>query len=440
MKRSALSMLVAGAAIAIVGSANAQNPFADLKKAMKDLKKEAEGKPAPPTPAPAPAQSTQSTPKTTSTDSSVAATKVSGDGDNYCNKVQTNPNVIAFVDAVDKLIKSGIQNDYNSDPRDILYEWILKTYNYNPKGSRFAEASRIADIDRVAVAEIDKCKNTLRDTKFLRFFANDRSRGDALVAAMRKDKGKMVKQLDASGNMVEVEVRKPDRPSVTGLDASEHKPYITTYPFENPGRGNSSVPAAAYALFLNNGDKALASVLPGVTEAIEKQFSETIAEKESDKKDKERAKQQIAANRANQEANYAEFRKGNYKTLELCQDIAAAAPNEVEVGLAAAIKPSNKLRYSGGTLLAYKESSLLGNLSGEGYVRGEDGYAALKVDKNTIWFGKENIAIKGAVLVVGKYVDNTVIKLTSGESIQSPVLQIVCISPALYLPPSARKM
>lgn len=57
MKRSALSMLVAGAAIAVVGSANAQNPFGDLKKAMKDMQKGMDGNTAKPSePATAPVQ------------------------------------------------------------------------------------------------------------------------------------------------------------------------------------------------------------------------------------------------------------------------------------------------------------------------------------------------------------------------------------------------
>jgi hypothetical protein len=97
----------------------------------------------------------------------------------------------------------------------------------------------------------------------------------------------------------------------------------------------------------------------------------------------------------------------------------------IQVGMQPLIKPSNGYIFSSAVLEKFQENGSTGN----GYIKEGGKYGVVKSDKNTFWLYKDKIAINTRVCVLGKYIDNASVPLTSGGAQQAVVLDLICAQP-----------
>lgn len=125
------------------------------------------------------------------------------------------------------------------------------------------------------------------------------------------------------------------------------------------------------------------------------------------------------------EAYYTSLKNGNYRAAKSCLDIIDATDSDD--GLLASVKPHQKLKSGTGVLRLYK-NDIVGE-GGTGTILGKGYGAEIRANKSTVWINRDDVRVGVSVVVIGKYVDNTIIKLANGSGLQSPVLELVCIEP-----------
>lgn len=130
------------------------------------------------------------------------------------------------------------------------------------------------------------------------------------------------------------------------------------------------------------------------------------------------------AQQKQQEEIYKRIKGGDLKAAQSCVDLMSAL--EVDDGLEAALTPHKRLKSGLATLNKYTESKLGGGVM---YII-KSGYPAeVRTSSSTLWFDRDAIRVGSDVMVIGKYIDNTSIRLTNGTNRQAPVLDAVCIQP-----------
>ena len=141
-----------------------------------------------------------------------------------------------------------------------------------------------------------------------------------------------------------------------------------------------------------------------------------------------KAASQAAQNTAAaQQSQFAEIRSGNWKIAHACVDIASAfdAVGDFDESFAAALQPNNKMKGVQGPLQSFTENRLLG--TGNGLIGFGRTSLQFTTSRATRWFNKDAVHIGDRVMVVGRYVDNRLLQLTSGERVQIAIIDAACI-------------
>jgi hypothetical protein len=307
----------------------------------------------------------------------------------FCERVQKNKSVLLYIDRSEKL------NHYRlpaikADTNDSLRAWLnKKNYIKTEISKENGNTIYSSETFNMAKSAVNECAEKLTGTKYAWFF---------------------------------------------NLGNSSERKYSIS-----PFHGGSQ----AYALYFDDGAEALEMVvndtLPIMDEIISKAEEKINIENTiKAEKSKREIEELTALNRRNADEAATierqktkeykdtelvknEIKTGNIKAARSCGDIASSL--SARNGTRPLITPPNTLRLTIGKLESFEENSQNGN----GYVRALDNsYSTIKTSASTLWFNKNKIHIGDSIAVVGKYTNNSTIKLTTGAVMQVPVLDLIC--------------
>lgn len=424
----------------------AQNPFKDLQNALKELKASSQKE--------SQQQNSGGAPIPTPSASSGGFKLLSGDV--FCKRVKENPTSKKLVAEVNKAILAGYRVPLNTlesaqrhpDPKDqVLGEWVI---NRLPDVRQRARAEFNQVVDQI-VTEANRCAFSLRDTEYVVVFAEMNGLGASSVEKLKADMNNIAssnspetpsKTLDANGNLV-------DRSAASGsqIDFRDraNRAVSRSDKMYHGVEGNLLSPGSPW-------DLIVALMLEGSDNAIENAKKDYIAAmpRNVEVAKTQRAEQARVAEEARVQAKQKEdmavaerkkrvdaIRKDN-STAASCSELAAVLdlmlpPSKYNVlGLPllrtiieTSIEPTQKLVAYSGMLLEYDKGNLIQSPSGlmQG---GIGGGAKLQFSKSTIWYGKDKLAIGSGVVVIGKYIANTKIKMVKGNTVEVPVLDVTC--------------
>jgi hypothetical protein len=426
--------------VLIAFQANAQFDLGKLKDAAKQMQKEIEGNTTNQT-SQQPPQAAPNQPKPTSTAVSTVPNatpnQVGGtlSATEYCKVIKSDATVQRYLDAVERAAQTfdGGGNLKLDTHDDLLFKWAFDKMEILARADL---NSRNPTLELDAMNAINECADTLMGTKYemlIRQRADNLSRKGTIV---RESPPKTTRKLDESGNLV-VETEAPKKKNIPQwvryLKVSRTG---TRHPAPN---NTDRYPAVMYALIFEKGQQAFANIAPPVIAAIEDRVAEAEKRIVANKAEQEQRANEEKRKAAEGAAKLVEIRNGNYAAAESCFQISQAfatdnSSREMRIvlakseGLSPSVQPTNQYRLASGELESFKESKTLGFVSGEGYMRDSNGrYGVLKTQKSTHWIKKDLIRMGNQVVVVGKYVSNSTLKLVSGASTQAPVLELICI-------------
>lgn len=406
MKKSNISLTFLAALI--ISSAQAQNPLKDLKNFI-DVQKNS--------------SNDKSQLKSSSDGKSAAAdndlqqnsekinTNVAGPTEKSCDSIKSNAAITAYVDALDQIekINPNYKLNIEFDDNSMLSQWVNGKLN---TGSRHNNQIILSK----AHTWVNKCANELKDTKYLwiftgvRYAAMDLHSRESLRRALQfaeKQSSPSVKTaLDANGNITKV-----TEPSKSRVES--------VIPLFNSNSYGDFKLAAVYAIYFD-GENAVNSI----GQVVNKKMSAYLEKyKEYDTQNKQA---QADQNKKDQEtkARLEKISKGDLKVAKSCLEIHTATG--AEDGWAVLVTPHKRLASGVAKIKSLTEKSG-GNGVGIAFV--DNVFLELRTSSNTIWFSKNSIEINSDAIIVGRYVENTFLKLTNGSSRQSPVLEVICMQP-----------
>jgi hypothetical protein len=426
-------------------SANAQTPFGDLNNMMKNVQNIVEGKTdnaaAPPMQQPTPSNRNTIPSSATATPSQKQAASPSpasgSSSSDYCNRVQSNPDVERYVDAMVNVGRINKKDwDYFPLGNEMLREWVGEKMTLSFKdymSSDHANKRRV-----MMYATINECAYSLQSTKYILLFSNsihDKSELDRQIERRFNKNTRSQKKLDASGNLVEVAA------APTSIDWKNSSNWFVPYDNYNlTSVAKKDIPAAAYALYFDGGDKAIANTAPPIIAAIQRAVENKASKKLAEEKAEEKRKKDAAEAQAKSIEDHAKSIaaiKSNPATAKSCADFAEAKgydPRNSNPALLPSISPDNKIYAIEGVLAEYSEGNMLSGSKGTIYTFGDarkrvgKNYASITIGKNTVWVDKEIVAVgKSIVFGYGKYVSNTKFNLTNGSTVPGPVFEMQCI-------------
>jgi hypothetical protein len=165
-------------------SANAQTPFGDLNNMMKNVQNIVEGKTdnaaAPPMQQPTPSNRNTIPTSATATPSQKQAASPSpasgSSSSDYCNRVQSNPDVERYVDAMVNVGRiNNKDQDYFPLGNEMLREWVGEKMTLSFKDYLSSDRDKNDHAKKRMVmmyATINECAYSLQSTKYILLFSN----------------------------------------------------------------------------------------------------------------------------------------------------------------------------------------------------------------------------------------------------------------------------
>ena len=370
-----------------------------------------------------------------------------------CTRLRESPTVDRYVTMLDSLTKLGFDSMPTFDTKDSLVtKWAIGRFGHGVgvlgRSIAVLGKSKAEQVDEF----IKQCAYALRQDRALAFIlpnSTERAAYRVVVNRLAAPQAEQQRVVNADGTVGTVAV------ATAPIDLSDRRVrYFYIGRFDDCAAPNGlergspcfelfrTNAGAVSAFFEPNNTKILESVsdevfsiLPKATAyvlaAIQKS-AEATAAAQADRQRVEAERQQRATDAQQSERQKKErlaaIRAGDWSTVKSCVEVAYAFAdaNQLDDGLAAALKPHGGVKAFVAKLVSFDESTLLG--TGTMVANSQNVYVEATTTKATKWFDKSSIRIGGTVSVVGVYEANDVLTLTNGAHPQVAAIRATCVS------------
>lgn len=350
---------------------------------------------------------------------------------NICEKIKSSPYFAEYAEIAESVYKIGAwlnnSGTFSYDTQDkIVTKWLITKIN----NIKREDSVRYSLIERQWEDQIEKCAKEYSSTNLLPLFVNSKNDYNRVLREIAANpvKTNTIREADASGNIVTKQV-------TTGGYKGEIVKIL-----DSSGRILNEATIPTLLILLDTDSKFTSNVHL----EIKKEWAPILANIDNSKKrDAEFAQKQVIAEnervialqkqkdieqkkQQEDKERVVKIQKGDYKSANSCIDILTVLDDKIDQNDGASIKPHQGLKASAGKLARFSGDNGIILFQSKSVPNAVE----FKVLNSTVWFGKNDIRINSDVLIIGKYTSNTSIKLTNGSSIQSPVLELICIQPS----------
>lgn len=350
---------------------------------------------------------------------------------NICDKVKSSAFLNEYAEMAENVYKSGVwlntSGSFAYDTQDkIISKWLITKIN----NLKREDSVKYSIIERQWEDQIEKCSRELSSTNLLPLFVNNKNDYNRILREIAANPVKInnIREADSAGNIVTKQVT-----------SGGYKGEIIKI-LDSSGRIFNEATIPTLITILDPDSKFITNIHPEIkkewgpilvsienTKKRDAEFSQKQAIAENERSIAIQKQKDIELKKLQEEKDRtAKIQKGDYKSANSCIDILNALDDKIDQNDGASIKPHQGLKASAGKLAKFTNDTgviLFQSKSGPNAVE-------FRTSNNTLWFNKNDIRLNSDVLIIGKYTSNTSIKLTNGSSIQSPVLDLICVQPS----------
>jgi len=356
-----------------------------------------------------------------------------------CARIKASAVISTYVRLIDEYTEEDERRYPSLDTEDkLVKQWVESQLSALSRSTGGEETLNVAS------TKIEQCAWELRDDERIILFANSwselsnlRKKLDAIVPPPKAP----IRTIDANGNVatvndVEMTVDwRRQRRNVGHYDGTAQYYYqcMRMKKCEGWVEPFSNFPfLLAYAL--PGGEKvieALGDELLGPTEKYvrfkENERTARAARIEQQNAANARDSAKAAAESAETAAYYRELRAGNFQKAKSCLDVALAYDEVQDVynGVTVVIEPTNEVHYVLAPLKQFETNDVLKTTTGT--LQSGNAFVKFNATRSTHWIDRSSIGLNANVVIVGKYVANAPVTLTTGATTKAAVLTAICV-------------